>query len=74
MAERLGFEPRDLRKRSTVFETVPFNHSGTSPGKLILSITDVFASILFPFAGKKVPEKSRRLFCHYTAAYLTAVV
>ena len=30
MAERLGFEPR-VRKRTTVFETAPFDHSGTSP-------------------------------------------
>ena len=30
MAERQGFEPW-VRKRTTVFETAPFDHSGTSP-------------------------------------------
>ena len=31
MAEREGFEPSELITSSTVFETVPFNHSGISP-------------------------------------------
>ena len=31
MAERVGFEPTDPVKGSTVFETVPIDHSGTSP-------------------------------------------
>ena len=31
MAERGGFEPPERIKRSTVFETVPFNRSGISP-------------------------------------------
>lgn len=31
MAEREGFEPSVRKKRTTVFETAPFNHSGTSP-------------------------------------------
>ena len=30
-AERKGFEPLDPKKRSTVFETAPFDHSGISP-------------------------------------------
>ena len=30
VAERQGFEPW-VRKRTTVFETAPFDHSGTSP-------------------------------------------
>ena len=30
MAERQGFEPW-VRKRTTVFETAPFDHSGISP-------------------------------------------
>ena len=30
MAERVGFEPT-VRKRTTVFETAPFDRSGTSP-------------------------------------------
>ena len=32
-AERQGFEPWDPQKRSTVFETAPIDHSGTSPLK-----------------------------------------
>jgi hypothetical protein len=37
MAERQGFEPW-VRKRTTVFETAPFDHSGTSPqsGKAVV--------------------------------------
>lgn len=31
LAERKGFEPLDPQRRSTVFETAPFDHSGTSP-------------------------------------------
>ncbi len=31
LAERVGFEPTMAKKAITVFETVPFNHSGTSP-------------------------------------------
>lgn len=31
MAERVGFEPTVRHKRTTVFETAPFNRSGTSP-------------------------------------------
>ena len=30
-AERVGFEPTAVTRAATVFETVPFNHSGTSP-------------------------------------------
>ncbi len=31
LAERVGFEPTVREVPTTVFETVPFNHSGTSP-------------------------------------------
>ncbi len=34
MAERVGFEPTVPQSDTTVFETVPFNHSGTSPSWL----------------------------------------
>ena len=30
-AEEVGFEPTEPRSGSTVFKTVPFNHSGTPP-------------------------------------------
>ena len=30
-AERVGFEPTVATRATTVFETVPFNRSGTSP-------------------------------------------
>ncbi len=33
MAEGEGFEPSVRRSRTTVFETAPFNHSGTPPGR-----------------------------------------
>lgn len=33
LAEKEGFEPSWRIKRQTVFETVPFNHSGISPCK-----------------------------------------
>ncbi len=33
-AERVGFEPTVVHRATTVFETVPFNHSGTSPVRL----------------------------------------
>ena len=32
MAERVGFEPTVPARGTTVFETAPFDHSGTSPG------------------------------------------
>ena len=32
LAGREGFEPSVDTRPTTVFETVPFNHSGTSPG------------------------------------------
>ena len=46
MAEREGFEPSVRVKRTTVFETAPFNHSGISPcvlrgGAYILVPSDV---------------------------------
>ena len=31
MAERQGFEPWEPFRGSTVFETVPFDHSGIAP-------------------------------------------
>jgi hypothetical protein len=31
MAERQGFEPWVTQRATAVFETAPFNHSGTSP-------------------------------------------
>ena len=31
LAERVGFEPTVATRTTTVFETVPFDHSGTSP-------------------------------------------
>ncbi len=31
LAERVGFEPTVAQRTTTVFETAPFNHSGTSP-------------------------------------------
>ena len=34
LAERQGFEPWVRRRRTTVFETVPFNHSGISPQRV----------------------------------------
>jgi hypothetical protein len=37
LAERVGFEPTMAKKAITVFETVPFNHSGTSPGGKIIT-------------------------------------
>ena len=30
-AERVGFEPTVVQRATTVFETAPINHSGTSP-------------------------------------------
>ena len=33
LAERVGFEPTVPTRGTTVFETVPFDHSGTSPSK-----------------------------------------
>ncbi len=32
VAERVGFEPTVDTRPTTVFETVPFNRSGISPG------------------------------------------
>jgi hypothetical protein len=31
VAERVGFEPTVVQRATTVFETAPINHSGTSP-------------------------------------------
>ena len=42
LAERVGFEPTDLRSRSTDFESAPFDHSGTSPlGKRNITLTQL---------------------------------
>ena len=54
MAERVGFEPT-VRCRTTVFKTVTFNRSDTSPLKIILSdihdfvkpLKDLFTEINF---------------------------
>ena len=39
LAERVGFEPTVTHKATTVFETVPFNRSGTSPGACQVKIS-----------------------------------
>ncbi len=39
LAERQGFEPW-VRKRTTVFETAPFDHSGTSPARQLALMAD----------------------------------
>ncbi len=49
-AERVGFEPTVTNKATTVFETVPIGHSGTSPcgGNYTLRIPDsegIFCSL-----------------------------
>jgi hypothetical protein len=36
LAERVGFEPTVTHWATTVFETVPFNHSGTSPNSVAI--------------------------------------
>ena len=36
-AERVGFEPTMTTRAITVFETAPFNHSGTSPAGRIIT-------------------------------------
>ena len=36
-AERVGFEPTVDTRSTTVFETAPFNHSGTSPVRKIIA-------------------------------------
>ena len=41
LAERVGFEPSVDTKPTTVFETVPFNNSGTSPRKYQVSSVPV---------------------------------
>ena len=35
LAERVGFEPTVAQRTTTVFETAPFNRSGTSPPPII---------------------------------------
>ena len=35
-AERVGFEPTVVHRATTVFETAPFNRSGTSPNDEII--------------------------------------
>ncbi len=39
LAEGVGFEPT-VRKRTTVFETAPFDHSGTPPLLILLGFSD----------------------------------
>jgi hypothetical protein len=41
-AERQGFEPWFRKMRKTVFETVPFSHSGISPGGVNIISTNHF--------------------------------
>jgi hypothetical protein len=36
LAERVGFEPTVAQRTTTVFETAPFNHSGTSPRGVVI--------------------------------------
>jgi hypothetical protein len=36
-AERVGFEPTVAQRTTTVFETAPFSHCGTSPNFKIIT-------------------------------------
>gem|GEM_PF-2688416 len=51
MAERQGFEPWEPHKGSTVFETAPFDHSGTSPLEIGASATQGCAPDVWERAG-----------------------
>ncbi len=46
MAEGVGFEPTVRLRRTTVFETAPFNHSGTPPAQVYQSAAADFTSYL----------------------------
>ena len=59
-AEKEGFEPSDRIKRSTVFETAPFDHSGISPWIKIMK----FKWILQPEKINNIRKIHRRLQPH----------
>ena len=59
-AEKEGFEPSDRVKRSTVFETAPFDHSGISPWIKIMK----FKWILQPEKINNIRKIHRRLQPH----------
>ena len=45
LAEREGFEPSVATRTTAVFETAPFNHSGTSPVERIVNSLYVRAKL-----------------------------
>ena len=53
-AERVGFEPTVAQGTTTVFETVPFNHSGTSPSLAHLHALRQVRAGLYPKRKLKV--------------------
>ncbi len=61
-AERGGFEPPVRLRRTTVFETGPFDHSGTSPITYFLfaSLTINAYSTIYGFSRDSVFIKKRK--------------
>ena len=47
MAEREGFEPPERARRSTDFESAPFDHSGTSPFLIFQYVIDDTTTTFF---------------------------
>jgi hypothetical protein len=64
LAERVGFEPTVARRATTVFETVPFNRSGTSPnsGAIITYIAQNDGTIMNISEMEHEFERYRRFF------------
>ena len=54
VAERVGFEPTVDRGPTTVFETVPFNRSGTSPISLAARNYTLYFDALVQFRVKNI--------------------
>jgi hypothetical protein len=55
-AERVGFEPTVDTRPTTVFETVPFGHSGTSPFNLLECHAVHYAQAVTPQAPAIIAE------------------
>ncbi len=62
LAERVGFEPTVREVPTTVFETVPFNHSGTSPNGGEGEYTSLFGLCHVISRGLDSSPRSEKVF------------
>ena len=69
MAEGEGFEP-SVRTRTTVFETAPFDHSGTPPGiqKDIVKVSIIVGQVI---EHRKRNSNMEKIYYRYRYCYIS---